>query len=106
MEKIFLDGRGYNYYFAGCYGPDDAAAISEKPLHIAFNKEGFTLLYGGQFHRQGLLSLPMEYRNLVKPSKQTGSCVMQYHEELYPMWMPCGNTETSEIDPDDADIIS
>lgn len=106
MEKIFLDGRGYNYYFAGCYGPDDASAISAKPLHIAFNKEGFTLLYGGQFHRQGLLSLPMEYRNLAKPSKKNGSCVMQYHEELYPLWMPCGNTETSEIDPDDADIIS
>ena len=106
MEKIFQDGRGYNYYFAGCYYPDDASSISINPMHSAFNSEGFALLYGGQFHRQGLLSLPMEYRNITKPLKTNQSCVMQYHGELYPLWMPCENEDVSGVDPDEADIIS
>lgn len=106
MEKIFRDGRGYNYYFAGCYYPDDAVAISINPMHSAFNSEGFTLLYGGQFHRQGILNLPMEYRNVTKPSKKHGSCIMNYHEELYPLWMPCNDAEAPNTDPDDTDIIS
>lgn len=106
MEKIFRDGKGYNYYFAGCYYPDDASALSVNPLHSAFNSEGFALLYGGQFHRQGLVSLPMEYRNLTKPLKTNNSCVMRYHEELYPLWMPCSGEEAPDLEPDDMDIIS
>ena len=107
MEKMFCDGRGYNYYFMGCYYPDDASSLSVDALHAAFNKEGFVLLYGGQFHKQGLLrKLPMEYCNITKPSKKHGFCIMQYHEELYSLKMPCRNVEDPDMDPDDADIIS
>lgn len=105
MQKIFEDGKGYNWYFIGCYYPDDASALSINGAHKAFNKEGFTLLYGGQFNRQGLLSLPMEYRNVTKPSKKGGACLMQYHEELYSLWTPCKGEEILTEDPDDADII-
>ena len=106
MEKIFCDGKGYNYYFLGCYYPDDASVLSVKSLHTAFQAEGFALLYGGQFHRQGLISLPMEYRNVTKPSKTNGACLMQYRGERYPLQMPCGSEEDITADPDEADIIS
>lgn len=106
LEKIFTDGRGYNYYFMGCYYPDDAAALRSDSLHIAFNKEGFTLLHGGQFHRQGLVNLPAEYRSITKISQKTGSSIMQYHGEIYPIWMPCGIMEEKCEDPDDEEIIS
>lgn len=105
MQKIFEDGKGYNWYFIGCYYPDDASSLSIQAVHKAFNNEGFALLYGGQFNRQGLVSLPMEYRNVTKPSKKAGSCLMQYHEELYPLWTPCKVECKEEEDPDDADII-
>ncbi len=104
MQKIFEDGRGYNYYFLSCYYPDDADALRINAMQNAFNHDKFVLLYGGQFHRQGLISLPMEYRNVTKPSKKSGSCLLHYHEEIYPVWMPC-KSEEKEEDPDDADII-
>lgn len=106
MEKIFTDGRGYNYYFMGCYYPDDAASLRSDSLHTAFNKDGFALLYGGQFHRQGLVSLPLDYRNVTKASQKAGSCILQYHEEIYPIWTPCGTVEKRCDDPDDEPIIS
>lgn len=104
MQKILEDGRGYHYYFLGCYYPDDAGALAVNTLHNAFNKDKFTLLYGGQFHRQGLVSLPMEYRNVTRILKKRGSCLLNYHEEVYPLWMPGMAKELYE-DPDDADII-
>ena len=64
------------------------------------------MLHGGQFHRQGLVSLPMEYRNITKPSSRISACVMQYHGELYPLSMPCTVVEDRNMNPDDADIIS
>lgn len=86
---------------------DKKKKISDYIGMPAFNREGFALLYGGQFHKQGLLrNLPMEYRNITKPSKQHGSCIMQYHEELYLLKMPCRSMEDPNMDPDDADIIS
>lgn len=106
MEKIFCDGKGYNYYFMGCYYPDDASSLAVNALHVAFNKEGFAMLHGGQFHRQGLVSLPMEYRNITKPFSKISACVMQYHGELYPLSMPCTVVEDQNMNPDDADIIS
>ena len=104
MQKIFEDGRGYNYYFMGCYYPDDTDTLRINALQNAFNRDKFVLLYGGQFHRQGLISLPMEYRNVTKPSKKSGSCLLHYHEEIYPVWMP-SRPEEIEEDPDDAAII-
>lgn len=105
LENIFINGRGYNYYFMGCYYPDDSAALRSNKLHAVFNRDGFTLLYGGQFHRQGLANLSMEYRNITKKSSRPGSCIMQYHEEIYPLFTPCG-AEDKCIDPDDEEIIS
>lgn len=105
MQKIFEDGKGYNWYFIGCYYPDDDSTLSINALQNAFNKDGLVLLYGGQFHRQRLISLPMEYRNVTKPSKKPEACLLQYHEEIYPLWMPCKVEEIIEEDPDDVDII-
>ena len=106
LENIFINGRGYNYYFMGCYYPDDGAALRSDKLHTAFTRDGFTLLYGGQFHRQGLVSLSMEYRNITKTSSRPGSCIMQYHGEVYPLFTPCGTTDKKCEDPDDEEIIS
>ena len=106
LENIFINGRGYNYYFMCCYYPDDGAALRSDKLHTAFTRDGFTLLYGGQFHRQGLVSLSMEYRNITKTSSRPGSCIMQYHGEVYPLFTPCGTTDKKCEDPDDEEIIS
>ncbi len=106
LEHIFINGRGYNYYFIGCYYPDDGGALKSDSLYKAFNRDGFTLLYGGQFHRQGIVKLSGKYQNITKISSKPGSCIMQYHEEIYSLFTPCGVVENEYADPDDEEIIS
>lgn len=104
-EKVFKDGKGYNFYFIGFNYPDDSVNVKNNPAFVSFNKNALLLLYGGQYHKQSLCNLPLEYRNIIQPLKKAGACVMQYHSQLYQIWMPCYEAQQVQIDPDDEDII-
>ncbi len=103
--EIFSKGKGYNYYFLGCYYPAENGYERKNNMQKAFLQDGFILLFGGQFQNQSLISLPMEYRNVTKISKNYNSCLMQYQNELYPLWVPMEQKNENNRDPDDAPII-
>lgn len=103
--KFFQQGKGLNYYFVGCFYPDDAKKISANPIMKGFNQEQVTLLFGGQFHRQDLISLPYEYKNITSESKQYNNCLMHYRNKIQPMQMPCGALESGDTDDDLAPIF-
>ena len=106
MQQIMANGRGYNFYFMACYGPDEDSQIRSNAIQKCFNPDHFILLYGGQFDKQGLVNLPMEYRRIDKPSKKYNSFLMQYRGGLFPLLMPCGDLEKNNSNPDEEDIIA
>lgn len=103
--KFFQQGKGLNYYFIGCFYPDDAKKISANPIMKGFNQEQVALLFGGQFHRQDLVSLSYEYKNITSESKQYNNCLMHYRNKIQPMQMPCGLLESGDSDDDLAPIF-
>ena len=103
--KFFQQGKGLNYYFIGCFYPDDSKKISANPIMKGFNQEQVTLLFGGQFHRQDLISLPYEYKNVTSESKQYNNYLMHYRNKIQPMQMPCGALESGDSDDDLAPIF-
>lgn len=105
MRQIMNNGIGYNYYFIACYYPESDSEVDDDSIHISFNPDRFVLLYGGQFDKQDLVSLPYSYRDINKPSRQYNNCLMQYHGGLYPVLTPCGNLNKRTGDPDDEEII-
>ena len=106
MQQIMANGKGYNYYFIACYGPGDDSDLRGNVIHTCFNPDQFILLYGGQFDKQRLISLPYDYQKLDKPLKKYNSLFMQYRASLYPLFMPCGDLKKSVEDPDDEDIMA
>lgn len=106
FQQIMLNGSGYNYYFVACYYPDKDEKLRSNLMHTSFNPDQFVLLYGGQFDKQNLASLPFSYRQIEKPSRNYNTCLMQYHGGLYPILTPCGDIFRRSDDPDDEDIIS
>ena len=105
MQQIMANGKGYNVYFIACYGPDEDGQIRSNEIQRCFNPDHFILLYGGQFDKQGLVSLPMEYRRIDKPSQKYNSFLMQYRGTLFPLLMPCGDLKKSIDNPDEEAII-
>ena len=105
MKQIMDNGIGYNYYFVACYYPNTDSDLYNDSIHTSFNPDHFVLLYGGQFDKQDLVSLPYSYNGVNKPSKQYNNCLMQYHGSLYPVMTPCGDLNKRTGDPDDEEII-
>lgn len=105
MQQIMNNGIGYNYYFIACYYPDSDSELDDDSIHNSFNPDRFILLYGGQFDKQDLVSLPYSYREINKPSRQYNNCLMQYHGGIYPLMTPCGDLNKRTGDPDDEEII-
>lgn len=106
IKQIMKGGRGYNFYFAGCFEPKDMSQFSSNEIKKAYNPDEFVLLFGGQFNKQNIISLPMEFRSYNKMMKNYNSFMMKYHGELYPLFMPCGDiSRKMDIDNDDMDII-
>lgn len=105
MKQIMNNIIGYNYYFIGCYYPNSDSAVERDSIHTSFNPDHFTLLYGGQFDKQELVSLPYSYSEINKPSRQYNNCLMQYHGGLYPIMTPCGDLNKRTEDSDDEEII-
>lgn len=105
LKEIFTKGRGSNYYFIGCFEPDDAAAISGDVLMRSFNDERLAMLFGGCLDRQGLVTLPLAYKNVTGPSDRYNRCLMHYRGKFSQIHMPCGELKKAETDEDSAPIF-
>ena len=104
-QVFFERTKGYNIYFAAGFYPDDKD-ISTSAFKQSFNKEQFSLLFGGRYDKQNIIdSLPMEFRTMDKPNPKYDRFLFKYRDELFQMRMPCGELVAEEIDPDEASII-
>ena len=107
-QAVFADVfgmlRGFNIYFAGGFYPDDSSNTANR-LFLAFNKDDFSMLFGGQFHKQWITSIPLEYRSMEKVNPSYNRFVMKYRNVCHRMVMPCGELISTDADPDEKDII-
>ena len=104
FADIFAMLKGFNIYFAAGFYPEDES----KAIHSTFrnfNKEDFSLYFGGQFHKQWITSLPNEFRSMEKINPNYNRYVMRYRNAFHRMVMPCGELIAANADPDEAEII-
>ena len=101
---MFAKLRGFNIYFAGCFYPDDDN-LSSSMIFRAFNKDDFSLTFGGQFHKVWNSSLSYEFKKMEKINPNYNRFVMKYHNECHRMVMPCGELIEASSDPDEEAII-
>lgn len=73
----------------------------------SFNEDRFSLLFGGRFDCQDIISLPYEYRSITAPCKpgEYDKFLMHYRDLLVRMKMPVGEIETNVEDNDELSII-
>lgn len=104
FAEVFSKLKGFNIYFAAGFYPEDEK-MEIDPIFRSFIKEGFSMLFGGQYHRQWMTSLPSDYRRMEKVNPNYNRYIMKYRNEFYKMVMPCGTLLTADADPDEAEII-
>jgi hypothetical protein len=104
FADVFGMLKGFNIYFAGCFYPEDEG-LSTNRIVRSFNKEAFALLFGGQFHKQWITSIPSEFRSMEKVNPNYNRFVMKYHSECHRMVMPCGELLSADADPDEQEIV-
>lgn len=100
------NGFNFNFHFLGCFEADDAKKISSDSIYQAFNPSQLILLFGGQFDKQGLVPLSMDYIGISAPMEKYNKGILYYRGKEYPIFMPCGKRVKSETDPDLEAIIS
>lgn len=105
MSAIFESGKGYNFYFIGCFRPGEAARISLDKVFKAFKEEQLAMLYGGQFDKQGVVMLPGNYSQITTPAEKYNNGLLSYRGKFYPIITPCGELEVTEKDIDEEPII-
>ena len=107
-DAVFVDVfdmlRGFNIYFVGCFYPEEENISGNRVLR-SFVKDDFSLLFGGRFHKQGVTSLPSEYRVMENVNPNYNRFVMKYRNKCHRMVMPCGELISSDVDPDEKEII-
>lgn len=107
-DAVFADVfgmlRGFNIYFAGCLYPEDEN-IGANRVFRSFSKDDFSLLFGGQFHKQWVTSIPSQFRSMEKVNPNYNRFIMKYRSECYRMVMPCGELVSTDADPDEKEII-
>lgn len=103
--NIFMKGKGYNYYFIGCHYPKKSMYGTLNDMQKIFLQDEFVILQGGQFNRQSIVELPQQYINIKKATPNPNSCIMQYHGEIYPFWMPMKQLGVDDEQLDLAPII-
>ncbi len=97
--------KGYNIYFVGCFYPNEEGSLSLNPIMKCFNKEENYLLFGGQYSKQNLFDLPMDYRRIEQINSNYNRYVFKYRGEWHVMHMPCGQINNFVGDPEDMSII-
>lgn len=105
LQQIMKNGKGYNFYFLSCFYPTENTYAARNDMVASFNPDQFIMLYGGQFNKQGLITLPLELSRTEKKSKNYNACLMHYRGEFYPLITPCGDIAGRKNDPDDESII-
>lgn len=107
-DAVFADVfgmlRGFNIYFTGCFYPEDDI-FSANQIFRSFSKDDFALLFGGQFHKQWVTSIPSVFRSMEKLNPNYNRFVMKYRSECHRMVMPCGELISMEADPDEKEIV-
>ena len=107
-DAVFVDVfgmlKGFNVYFAGCFYPEDES-LSGNRIFRSFSKDDFSMLFGGQFHKQWVTSIPAEFRGMEKVNPNYNRFVMKYRNECHRMVMPCGELVSADTDPDEKEII-
>lgn len=104
-KEIFTNGKGYNFYFASCFYPEERDKLAVDLLLKHYAEESLMLFFGGQFQNQALTSLPAEYRKITEPNKQYNRFLLRYNGNFHSLAMPCGEIGEEELDPDDRPII-
>ena len=104
FAEIFNMLKGFNIYFAGCFYPEDEN-MAMKNTFRSFNKDEFSLLFGGQFQKQWITNLPGDFRKMEKVNPNYNRFVMKYGNDYHKMVMPCGELVEANGDPDEAQII-
>ena len=79
--------------------------MSVNRVFRSFSQDDFSLLFGGQFHKQWITSIPSEFRSMEKVNPNYNRFVMKYHSECHRMVMPCGELISTNTDPDEKEII-
>jgi len=102
--ELFSKLKGFHIYFAGCFYPEDDN-LTINGIFRSFNREDFSLLFGGQFHKQWLTPLSMEYKKMEKINPAYNRYLMKYRSDCHRMIMPCGELIEMNADPDEAEII-
>lgn len=105
MGSIFENGKGYNFYFIGCFRPGEGARISLDNMFKAFKAEQLAMLYGGQFDKQGIVMLPSDYSAVTSPAEKYNNAILSYRGKFYPIITPCGELDVTQKDIDEEPII-
>lgn len=100
--NIFKKGKGYHYYFMGCFYPANSMFGSVDEMQKSFLQDGFMVLQGGTFNRQSLVELPQKYMDIKGVTQNPNSCIMQYQGAVYPFWMPMEPLEQDSMASYDA----
>ena len=104
FADLFAKLRGFNIYFVSCFYPEDDN-LSMNSIFRNFNKDDFSLLFGGQFNKQWITSLTPEFKRMEKVNPNYNRMIMKYHNECHRLVMPCGELLSATQDPDEEEII-
>lgn len=105
FEQVLKMASRDNLYVVGGFGQGEAIRLEGEALLDAFRKDGITLLFGGNYHRQGLVEeLPID---LCRVNKELpyNRFMLQYRGNVYAMQMPCGSMKQTYKYEDDQAII-
>lgn len=104
FPTIFQLAPCYNIYIVGFFCPDDTKGLTD-PLLTAFNPEKLMLLFGGQYHRAGLIGLDIRHANMRDSNPDYTQGAMMYRQQLHDIVMPCGPISDGGLDPDAKSIF-
>lgn len=132
LSGFFQGMLGFNTYFWACHYSDDSenlrAAIGTdendsdneeqktrqkeirnilEGMNNSFNPDQFCLLFGGNYEKQNLIKyVPRSATDKKKSADKAGEpLLMQYHDSVYELVMPCGPYNETVQDIDEQDII-
>lgn len=105
LSTYFSKLKSYNIYFTACFYPDDESSLTIDSLMKCFNKEENYLLFGGQYGKQNIFDLPMEYRRIEQINPNYNRYLFKYRGQWYAMHMPCGQIENNVGNEEDMSII-
>lgn len=106
LNTYFTKIKGYNIYFTACFYPNEDSSVAFDSLFKCYNREENYLLFGGQYGKQNMFDLPMDYRRIEQINPNYNKYIFKYRGQWYAMHMPCGQINNDEdINEEDMSII-